>query len=49
MRSLQKTYPVPEGYAWKRPEELASNHYALVMDLVQRPKSYIPTYYVPKS
>ena len=49
VRSLQKTYPVPDGYAGKRPEELTSNHYALVMDLVQRMKSYIPAYYVSKS
>ncbi len=49
VRSLQKRFPAPGGtYVQKKPEELASNHYALIIDLARRLRNYAPTYYSVK-
>ncbi len=45
VRAIRKTYRLPiEGYDQKSPEELASNHYAVVMDLMQQQQRNVPTY-----
>jgi len=46
VRSLLKRYPSPgDGFMQKRPEELAADYKALIVELMKRLKTYVPTYY----
>ncbi len=46
VRSLLKGFPSPgEGYVQRRPEELASDYYELLVELMKRLTSYVPTYF----